>query len=88
MGADFWNIFGVIKVNLKDYQGALNEYNKAIKKNPNNSLYYANRANVRYELGDEEGACKDYKKSAKLGYENTTEWLNSKEGKWCRNMKI
>jgi len=88
MGADFWNNFGVIKDNLKDYKGALNEYNKAIKINPNDSLYYANRANVRFELGDEEGACSDYKKSSKLGDEGNTEWLNSKEGKWCRTMKI
>ena len=88
MDANFWNNFGWIKENLKDYKGALNEYNTAIKKNPDDSLYYANRANVRFELGDEEGACSDYKKSSELGDKGNTEWLNSKEGKWCRTMKI
>jgi len=88
MGAGFWNNFGFIKENLKDYKGALNEYNTGIKKDPTDSLLYANRANVKFELGDEEGACSDYKKSSKLGDEDNTEWLNSKEGKWCKNMKI
>ena len=88
MGSGFWHNFGWIKENLKDYKGALNEYNTGIKKDPTDSLLYANRANVKFELGDEEGACSDYKKSSKLGDEGNTEWLNSKEGKWCRTMKI
>ena len=88
MGPGFWNNFGFIKENLKDYKGALNAYNTGIKKDPTDSLLYANRANVKFELGDEKGACSDYKKSSKLGDENNTEWLNSKEGKWCKNMKI
>tara|TARA_B100000886_G_scaffold49044_1_gene30239 strand:- start:598 stop:1380 length:783 start_codon:yes stop_codon:yes gene_type:complete len=88
MGSGFWNNFGWIKENLKDYKGALNEYNTGIKKDPNDSLLYANRAHVKFELGDEKGACRDYKKSSKLGDRGNTEWLNSKEGKWCREMKI
>ena len=86
--SNFWNNLGWIKENLKDFDGAITGYDKAIEIDPNYSLGYANRANVRFELGDKEGACRDYKKSSQMGDKNNTDWLNSKEGKWCRTMKI
>ncbi len=54
---------GYCKFLNKDFQGAIDEYNKAIELD--NSLYkvYNNRANAKYYIGDYEGAIEDYNKA-------------------------
>ena len=82
---------GLAKENLGDFNGALVNYNKAIEINfPDEEKYiwFNNRGNVKYELGDEKGACKDYKFAASIGDEETNKWLNSRDGKWCKKMKL
>ena len=39
-------------------------------------------------MGDEKGACNDYKLAVSLGDKETSEWLNSRDGKWCKKMKL
>ena len=53
----------------------------------NDYVYYSNRANVKLKLDDKEGACRDYKTSALMGNQDTYDWLNSWNGRWCRKMK-
>ena len=89
----FYNDLGVVKENLGDFRGALDNYNKAIEinyPNPNEEKYilFNNRGDVKYELGDEKGACKDYKFAASIGDEEGDEWLKSKGGKWCGKMEF
>ena len=48
---------------------------------------YANHGVAKHGLGDQQGACADYKKAVSLGDQGTTQWLNSKNGAWCRNMR-
>ena len=72
-----------------DLQGALVNYNKAIEANyptEEKYIYYYNRGYIAEELEDYEGACKDYKVAATLGDEETNEWLNTKDGEWCKKM--
>ena len=91
MDSWYYNDIGWAKENLGDFNGALVSYNKAIEINfPNDEKYiwFSNRGNVKYELGDEKGACKDYKFAASNGDEEQTKWLNSREGKWCKRMKL
>ena len=79
---------GRAKYKLKDYLGAVADYDKAIIINSEFALAYNNRGVVRYlKIGDDESACTDFKKSASLGNEFRVNWLNSEEGKWCRNMR-
>ena len=66
----------LLKYNQAKYELALKDCDTAIEKKTNDSLYYANKANAIYELGDEEGSRNYYKKSAKLGHEINAEWLN------------
>ena len=78
---------GLAKLEKGDQQGAISAYNKAIEINPQNGLFYSNRAISGYHLtGDFGSACKDIKKAASLGNEYRVNWLNSEEGKWCRDM--
>ncbi|MDC1492786.1 tetratricopeptide repeat protein, partial [Flavobacteriaceae bacterium] len=58
---------GISKHNLKDYYGAISDYNKAIELDPNLALAYNNRAISKYFINDLKGACEDAKKSASLG---------------------
>jgi tetratricopeptide (TPR) repeat protein len=46
------NVMGVIKFNANDYQGALQDFEAAIEINPQEKLYYANKASVLNALWD------------------------------------
>ena len=90
---DSWYYYnlGWARENLDDLKGALDNYSKAIEINyPIEEKYFlfSSRGDIKYEIGDEEGACKDYKLAVSLGDEQTSEWLNSKDGKWCKKMNL
>ncbi|MGB3419679.1 tetratricopeptide repeat protein [Dolichospermum sp. FACHB-1091] len=44
----------------------IDDYNPAIKINPNDANAYYNRGVVRYELGDKQGAIKDFNQAIKI----------------------
>jgi Flp pilus assembly protein TadD len=50
-----------------DLNGAMTDYNQAIKLNPNNARAYTNRGNAKRKEGDLDGAMADYTRAAKLG---------------------
>ena len=50
---------GVEKALQKDYQGALDRFNQAIKLNPRFFEAYLKRCEVRYKLGDDRGVLED-----------------------------
>ena len=78
---------GIAKRKLKDYQGAIADYDKAIEISPQLSRVYKNRGITKENNGDLKGACRDYKKAVSLGNQGTAQWLNSEGGAWCRNMR-
>ncbi|WP_137666513.1 tetratricopeptide repeat protein, partial [Sphaerospermopsis reniformis] len=51
---------------LGDKQGAIDDYNQAIKINPNYANAYIGRGNVRDDLGDKQGAIKDFQTAANI----------------------
>ncbi len=57
---------GHAKSALGDKQGAIADYNLAIKINPNYAQAYSNRGNAKSELGDRQGAIADLSKGAEL----------------------
>ena len=57
---------GNSKIYLKDYQGAIADYDQAIKLNPDNDEAYSNRGNSKYYLKDYQGAITDYDQAIKL----------------------
>ena len=57
------------KCKLGDYQGAIDDYTKAIEilpKKPNKAYLYNYRASAKRKLGDNEGADEDDKKQINL----------------------
>ncbi len=54
------------KVFLKDYVGAIDDYNKAIELYPNYAIAYYNRGGAKYDLQDYAGAIEDYNKAIEL----------------------
>ena len=58
----FWptNDLGMLKFNSGEYQGAIQEYERAIRANPKDALAYFNRAVVRENLKDYREAIQDY----------------------------
>jgi tetratricopeptide (TPR) repeat protein/S1-C subfamily serine protease len=64
--AAFYNNRGNVRNDLGDKQGAIDDYNLAIKINPNYANAYYNRGNVRNDLGDKPGAIDDYTQAIKF----------------------
>jgi len=57
---------GEVKIDLKDYDGAIADYTKAIELNPNNANTFINRAIGKVGLKDYDGAIADYTKAIEL----------------------
>lgn len=61
-----YNGRGSAKHYLKDYAGAIADYNKAIEQKPQSAATYNNRGNAKKNLGDYAGAMADYNKAIEL----------------------
>ena len=64
---------GVEKWNKGDYQGAIADYDQAIKLKPDYAEPYNNRGLARSALGDNQGAIADYEESLRL--KNSEPWI-------------
>jgi tetratricopeptide (TPR) repeat protein len=71
-----YNNRGNAKEKLKDYYGAIADYNKAIELDPNDAAAYVNRGIAKELIGDLNGACSDWKKAANLGHTDSAKWVN------------
>ncbi|MEG5058649.1 tetratricopeptide repeat protein [Microcoleus sp. A2-C5] len=58
--AEDFNNLGIDKANERHFQEAIENFDRAIKLNPDYADPYNNRANVRHQLGDFPGAREDY----------------------------
>ena len=65
--AEDFDELGRNKAKERDFEGAIENFDRAININPDYANAYNNRANVRHELGDDAGAIEDYTKAI---------WLN------------
>ena len=54
---------GVEKHKAGNYQGAIDDWSKAIEINPQNAIAYNNRGSAKDDLGDHQGAITDYTKA-------------------------
>ena len=57
---------GYYKYFSGDKQGAISDYNEAIRINPNDSDAYYNRGIVKEVLGDKQGAIADYNEAIRI----------------------
>jgi len=73
-----YNNRGNAKTKLKDNQGAIADYTKAIELNSKYALAYTNRGTAKGIIGDKEGAIADYKKAAQLNDPDAKQWLSNK----------
>ena len=61
--AEDFDELGRNKAKERDFEGAIENFDRAININPDYANAYNNRANVRHELGDDAGAIEDYTKA-------------------------
>jgi tetratricopeptide (TPR) repeat protein len=59
---------GIQKSNVKDYAGAIADFDKAIELVPNNYLLHFNRGIVKSLIRDEMGAIADFNKALRSRY--------------------
>ena len=64
---------------MGDYDGAIEDYSKALELDPTSSVSYFNRANSKFRKGDKRGACDDWKKAKEFGDETADESIK----KYC-----
>ncbi|MEI3649617.1 MAG: tetratricopeptide repeat-containing serine protease family protein [Dolichospermum lemmermannii FEM_B0920] len=77
--AAFYVNRGIVRNELGDKPGAIDDYNQAIKINPNLAQAYNNRGIVRNELGDKPGAIDDYNQAIKIN-PNLAQAYNNRGG--------
>ncbi|MFM6009549.1 MAG: trypsin-like peptidase domain-containing protein [Dolichospermum sp.] len=81
--AAFYNNRGIVRKELGDKQGAIDDFNLAIKINPNYAQAYYNRGIAKAQSGDKQGAREDLQQAAQLfkaqgnnaGYEKAMDLL-------------
>jgi tetratricopeptide (TPR) repeat protein len=64
--AAFYLARGFVRYESEDKQGAIDDFNLAIKINPNFAEAYVGRGGVRYESGDKQGAIDDFNLAIKI----------------------
>jgi tetratricopeptide (TPR) repeat protein len=74
--AAFYYNQGIVRYDLGDKPGAIDDYNLAIKINPNYASAYNNRGNVRDDLGDKQGAIDDYNLAIKFNPNYASAYYN------------
>ena len=72
---------GLKKYDQNDLKGALAEFSKAIKINPEYGDAYYNRGRAKQELLDIKGAIEDYTKAIKINPENADAYFNRSKAK-------
>ncbi|MDJ0578705.1 serine protease [Crocosphaera sp.] len=87
---------GDVRLQLKDYQGALEDYNEAIRRNPNNGDHYVGRGDYYAQTNQAEKAQADYKKAIEAysetlktdpKYPNQVAFVYSNRAKVYRKLK-
>jgi tetratricopeptide (TPR) repeat protein/S1-C subfamily serine protease len=73
--AAFYYNRGYVRNELGDKPGAIDDYNQAIKFNPNLAEAYNNRGNARNDLGDKQGAREDYNLAIKINPNNAYAYI-------------
>ena len=63
---------GFERLDMGDFDGALEDYNRSIQLNPQQATAYNNRAMAKYQLANPEGAIADYTEALRL---KPTEWV-------------
>lgn len=66
---------GCAKVNALNYQGAIEDFLKAIELKPDYADAYFNLGRTYYLMNDEENACESYKMAQKYGRPNLEDYL-------------
>ncbi|WP_392533669.1 tetratricopeptide repeat protein [Nostoc sp. C117] len=66
---------GIIRTSSKDNQGALADYNQAIKLDPDSANNYLIRGNIRRLAKDKQGAFADYNQAIKLEPDSTDGYI-------------
>ena len=67
---------GLAKQNLGDWDGAMADYNEAIRLDPNYSAAYDNRGNAKRQKGDLNGAMADINQAIRLNPKNAIAYFN------------
>src|SRR5437868_15042467 len=72
--AEDWYILGNDMYAKKDYQGAIDSYNKAIQLDPKHANAFSRRGNAKQKLQDLTGAAADFTQSISINPKNWEPW--------------
>ena len=67
---------GQSKAKMKDYKGAIIEYDKALELHPDSAQIFLYRGNAQYNLNEFVGALLDYNKAIRLNSKYAEAYIN------------
>ena len=73
---------GNAKYQLKNYRGAIDDFNKVIMIDPQNANAYYNRGDVKYQLKDYKGAIDDLTEAININPDYTNAYINRSDVKY------
>jgi tetratricopeptide (TPR) repeat protein len=65
---DLYYYRGLSYKNMDNCFRAIDDFTEAIRMEPTDAAYYAERGNCKYFIGDQQGACDDWTKANEIGY--------------------
>jgi len=71
-----YNNLASVKIKLKDFKGAIEDYNNILQKDAKYGYAYLNRGIAKEELRMTNEACEDWKKANELGVKAATNFLS------------
>ncbi len=72
-----FSIRGTLKIANQDYLNAIDDLNKALKLNPNDTHALFNRGLAYFNLGMQEESCEDWQKAGELGHYKALKYIST-----------
>ncbi len=82
-----WNDRVHVKGKIKDYQGAIEDFSKAIEFRPSDAIAYKYRGMIKMLMGQIENGCLDLNKAGELGSEEAYKLMKENCEGYTENSK-
>jgi tetratricopeptide (TPR) repeat protein len=77
-----YTIRGTMRIEDQNYLAAINDFNRALERDPKDASAFFNRGIANYNLGMKDKACKDWQSAANLGHYKAVKYMS----RYCNSL--